>query len=110
LGIEKTDMKKTFREGVIDDIFKFSNETNSFELIEKKYKSIDKKIIVGELIQVGIMPEVFDHDSSEEKLWSKVEGAKRKILEKEEASPARIEREIDEFRRKFKRVFSKVSG
>jgi len=64
-------MKKTFREGVIDDIFKFSNETNSFELIEKKYKSIDKKIIVGELIQVGIMPEVFDHDSSEEKLWSK---------------------------------------
>lgn len=65
-------MKKTFREEVIDDIFKFSEETNSFELIEKKYQSLlDKKTIIKELIQVGIMPEVFEHDSSEEKLWSK---------------------------------------
>ncbi|MBP6859698.1 MAG: HindIII family type II restriction endonuclease [Candidatus Magasanikbacteria bacterium] len=65
-------MKKTFREEVIDDIFKFSEEMNSFELIEKKYQSLlDKKTIIKELIQVGIMPEVFDHDSSEEKLWSK---------------------------------------
>ncbi|MDD5146042.1 MAG: HindIII family type II restriction endonuclease [Candidatus Pacebacteria bacterium] len=64
-------MEKTFREEVIDNIFKFSNEGNSFELIENKYKSIDKKTLVKELIQVGIMPEVFEHDSSEEKLWSK---------------------------------------
>ena len=64
-------MKKTFREEVIDDIFKFSSEKNAFELIENKYQSIDKKTIIKELIQVGIMPEVFEHDSSEEKLWSK---------------------------------------
>ncbi len=64
-------MKKTFREQVIDDIFKFSGERNSFELIENKYQSINKSTIVKELIQVGIMPEVFEHDSSEEKLWSK---------------------------------------
>jgi type II restriction enzyme len=64
-------MKKTFREGIIDDIFKFSGEKNAFELIENKYHSINKKVISKELIQVGIMPEVFEHDSSEEKLWSK---------------------------------------
>lgn len=64
-------MKKTFREEIIDNIFKFGGEKNAFELIENKYQSIDKKAIVKELIQVGIMPEVFEHDSSEEKLWSK---------------------------------------
>lgn len=64
-------MAKTFREEVIDDIFKFSNQENSFELIEKKYKSINKEILIKELIQVGIMPEVFEHDSCEEKAWSK---------------------------------------
>lgn len=62
---------KTFREKIIDDIFKFSEKANAFELVEKEYGSIDKKILVKELIQVGIMPEVFEHDSSEEKLWSK---------------------------------------
>ncbi|MDO8639677.1 MAG: HindIII family type II restriction endonuclease [bacterium] len=64
-------MKKTFREQVIDDIFQFSDQKNSFELIEDKYKSISKETLITELIQVGIMPEVFEHDSSEEKLWSK---------------------------------------
>lgn len=64
-------MKKTFREQVIDDIFQFSDKGNSFELIEKKYQSISKETLTKELVQVGIMPEVFEHDSSEEKLWSK---------------------------------------
>lgn len=64
-------MNKTFREKVIDDIFKFSNEKSPFDLIENKYKSIGKEALIKELIQVGIMPEVFEHDSTEEKLWSK---------------------------------------
>ena len=64
-------MGKTFREQIIDNIFKFSNEKCSFELIEKKCQAIDKTAITKELIQVGIMPEVFEHDSCEEKLWSK---------------------------------------
>lgn len=64
-------MNKTFREKVIDDIFKFSDERSPFELIENKYKSVGKEIVSRELIQVGIMPEVFEHDSTEEKLWSK---------------------------------------
>lgn len=63
--------KKNFREQVIDDIFRFSTQKNSFELIENKYKPISKNSLIAELIQVGIMPEVFGHDSSEEKLWSK---------------------------------------
>lgn len=64
-------MNKTFREKVIDDIFKFSGEKSPFDLIESQYKSVTKKVITKELIQVGIMPEVFEHDSTEEKLWSK---------------------------------------
>lgn len=64
-------MTKSFREQVIDDVFKFSEKDNSFELIENKYGSIKKETLAKELIQVGIMPEVFEHDSSEEKLWSK---------------------------------------
>lgn len=62
---------KTFRQEIIDDVFAFSGHDNSFELIENKYKFVDKQMIIKELIQVGIMPEVFEHDSSEEKLWSK---------------------------------------
>lgn len=62
---------KTFREKIIDDIFKLSDQRNAFELLEKKYKSVGKETLTAELIQIGIMPEVFDHDSSEEKLWSK---------------------------------------
>ena len=64
-------MNKTFREKVINDIFRFNSEKSPFDLVENKYKSITKEIITKELIQVGIMPEVFEHDSTEEKLWSK---------------------------------------
>src|SRR3989338_101575 len=52
-------MKKSFRKQIIDDIFQFSNKSNSFELIEKKYQPIKKETLIAELIQVGIMPEVF---------------------------------------------------
>jgi len=64
-------MSKSFRKETIEEIFKISGDKDAFDLIESKYKSIKKEIIVQELIQVGIMPEVFQHDSSEEKLWSK---------------------------------------
>lgn len=64
-------MSKSFREAAIDDIFKFSRNKNAFESIEGKYGELPKDKLCKELIQVGIMPEVFEHDSSEEKLWSK---------------------------------------
>jgi len=64
-------VEKTFRQEIIGGIFKFSGEKNSFELIENKCRSVQKTTLTKELIQVGIMPEVFEHDSSEEKLWSK---------------------------------------
>jgi len=60
-----------FRGRVIEDVFKFSDEKHAFELLEDKYGKLPKETLARELIQVGIMPEVFDHDSSEEKLWSK---------------------------------------
>lgn len=60
-----------FRRQVISDIFEFSKTDNAFELLESKYKNVKKNVLIKELIQVGIMPEIFEHDSSEEKLWSK---------------------------------------
>ena len=64
-------MNASFRGRVIEDVFKFSEERRAFELLEDKYGKLPKDVLARELIQVGIMPEVFDHDSSEEKLWSK---------------------------------------
>lgn len=62
---------KSFRSQVVDDIFLFAKERNPFELIEKKYQALSRNTLASELVGVDIMPEIFEHDSSEEKLWSK---------------------------------------
>jgi len=59
------------RAQIIDSIFKISKENNAFEQIERLYSGLTREELSQEIVQVGIMPEVFDHDSSEEKLWSK---------------------------------------
>jgi len=68
---EELTVNTSFRENVIEDVFNFSDEKHAFELLEEKYGKLTKDMLARELIQVGIMPEIFDHDSSEEKLWSK---------------------------------------
>ncbi len=60
------------RAETIDTIFKIATESNAFELIEKAYGNLSLNKLTAEVVQVGIMPEVFEHDSSEEKLWSKL--------------------------------------
>jgi type II restriction enzyme len=59
------------RSQIIDTIFSISGQEDAFEQLEQLYSNITKEELAQEIVQVGIMPEVFDHDSSEEKLWSK---------------------------------------
>lgn len=59
------------RAQIIDTIFKISQQPDAFEQIEAIYSKLSKDELSQEIVQVGIMPEVFDHDSSEEKMWSK---------------------------------------
>jgi type II restriction enzyme len=60
------------RDETIDAVYKISDEPNAFEQIENKFSNIPLEKLAAEIVEVGIMPEVFDHDSSEEKLWSKL--------------------------------------
>jgi type II restriction enzyme len=59
------------RSEVIETIFRISQQPDAFEQLEASYLGLSREILVKEIVQVGIMPEVFDHDSSEEKQWSK---------------------------------------
>src|SRR5947209_16423327 len=60
------------RAKIIDTMFKIAQQDDAFEQIERLYSGLTKQELSQEIVQVGIMPEVFDHDSSEEKMWSKL--------------------------------------
>lgn len=59
------------RSEIINALFTISKQKDAFEQIEQLYAHLDRDTLSREIVQVGIMPEVFDHDSSEEKMWSK---------------------------------------
>lgn len=59
------------RKQLIDKIFTIAKQPNAFDLLEKYLETPSKQEISEQIIEVGIMPEFFDHDSSEEKLWAK---------------------------------------
>lgn len=59
------------RKQLIDKIFTIAKQPNAFDLLEKHLATLSEKEISEQIIEVGIMPEFFDHDSSEEKLWAK---------------------------------------
>jgi len=48
-----------------------ATEQNAFERLEAYLQGLDKQALASELWKVGVVPERFAHDSSEEKLWSK---------------------------------------
>lgn len=56
----------------IKSVIKAAEENDSFSFLENKWKNLTKKQLSQNLIQFGIMPEVFAHDSSEEKSWAKL--------------------------------------
>lgn len=59
------------RKEIIELIFKVAKEKDAFEQIEKYLSEISQKKLGENIIECGILPEMFAHDSSEEKIWAK---------------------------------------
>ena len=59
------------KEYVIELILEIAGQQNAFDILEKALANINKSILSASLLECGIIPERFEHDSSEEKLWAK---------------------------------------
>jgi hypothetical protein len=59
------------RKEIIDLVFKIAKEKDVFDQLENHLSFISKSELSRNLIECGILPEMFDHDSSEEKIWAK---------------------------------------
>ena len=60
------------RKELIELVFNIAKEKNAFEQLENYVATISKKKLTENIIDIGILPEMFDHDSSEEKIWAKL--------------------------------------
>ena len=58
------------RKDLIDLIFSIAKDPDAFDVLDKKYKDVGGEEIQRVVIECGVMPEIFGHDSSEEKLWA----------------------------------------
>ena len=61
-------MKRT---DVIALVFKIAKLEDAFDILEGEFAKITKDELSSNLLECGIIPELFGHDSSEEKLWAK---------------------------------------
>ncbi len=52
-------------------IFQIAKEKDAFATLEKHLSTLSRQTLGENLIECGILPEMFAHDSSEEKLWAK---------------------------------------
>lgn len=59
------------RKDVIDLILETSKQEDAFDILEHAFAEISNRALNASLLECGIIPERFDHDSSEEKLWAK---------------------------------------
>ena len=59
------------RMDVIDLIFEIAGSENAFDILEEQFAEIAKDELSSSLLECGIIPELLEHDSSEEKLWAK---------------------------------------
>ena len=59
------------RKNVINLILEISGRQDAFDILEYTFAGISKDALSISLLECGIIPERFDHDSSEEKLWAK---------------------------------------
>lgn len=59
------------RENIIELIFQIVEQKDAFDILEKHLAKTTRKQLSESIIECGILPEVFAHDSSEEKLWAK---------------------------------------
>lgn len=60
------------RDEAIRHIFSISSLPNAMDMIEQHYLAMTKQQTLDFNLEVGAIPEIFNHDSSEEKLWSKL--------------------------------------
>ncbi|MEO0042481.1 MAG: hypothetical protein RL329_1929 [Bacteroidota bacterium] len=67
----RTKKFKTMRNDIINLIFKIAKEKDAFNQLEQHLLNTSKQDLSENLIECGILPEMFEHDSSEEKLWAK---------------------------------------
>jgi len=59
------------RNKIIDLIFSIAKQKNAFDILEETFSNLSKEVLSNALIECEIIPEHFEHDSSEEKLWAK---------------------------------------
>lgn len=59
------------RKDAIDLILEISKQEAPFDILEHTFEGISNEALSARLLECGIIPECFDHDSSEEKLWAK---------------------------------------
>ena len=59
------------RNKIIQHIFEIADKPNAFSVLEKEVSKYSKTDLFNTIIQVGILPECFGHDTTEEKIWSK---------------------------------------
>lgn len=81
-------------------------KNDAFTYLETLWDNLSKKQLGGNIIQFGIMPEVFEHDSSEEKIWAKLSD----IILAKALSYLGIESQVLRTRENSADVFGKGSG
>ncbi len=59
------------RAQIIQLIREIAGENNAFEVLEGRLAGLSRENLSEQLLECGIIPEMFAHDSSEEKLWAK---------------------------------------
>ncbi len=59
------------REQLVNLIFEIAPKRDAFGILEGELRAWTREETKGALIECGVMPEMFEHDSSEEKLWAK---------------------------------------
>lgn len=59
------------RKEIIELIFKVAKEKNAFETLEKYLSEISQRKLGENIIECGILPEMFSQNGSEEKIWAK---------------------------------------
>jgi len=56
---------------IIGLILEISGRQDAFDLLEAALADMSKSVLSASLLECGVIPERFAHDSSEEKLWAK---------------------------------------
>jgi len=61
----------TVRNQVVELVHGLSGKINAFDQLETSVSGFSPEQLLEALLECGVIPEAFDHDSSEEKLWAK---------------------------------------